>query len=92
MAKPWAGKDNRPVVTAEDLDDILRGTDAANTGTLFLVEYSHSAYRYNLADIQPALNAVYTKAGASPPPRLESPGSWVQRPYKTTGTRKTTAP
>ena len=65
VAKPSQGTTNTPAVTATSLSDILEGAVADNTATLFLVDYSFSAYLPNTNTLEPALAAAAEKAGES---------------------------
>ena len=65
VSKPSQGTTNTPEVAATSLSDILEGTVADNTATLFLVDYSFSVYLPNTNTLEPALNAAADKAGAS---------------------------
>ena len=65
VQKPSQGTTNTPAVTATLLSDILKGTVADDTATLFLVDYSFSVYPGNEGVLHPALTAAATKAGES---------------------------
>ena len=65
VAKPSQGTTNSPAVTATALADILKGTVADNTATLFLVDNSFSVYGANADVLHPALTAAADKAGES---------------------------
>ena len=69
VAKPSQGTTNSPAVTSKHMSDILKGTVANNTATLFLVDKSFSVYDlpFSLYDknklvLHPALNDAATKA------------------------------
>ena len=75
VPRPRQGTTNDPAVTAASISDILEGTVADNTATLFLVDYSASLrrmwasdwhdpnnYKWDYTLIDGALNAAATKA------------------------------
>ena len=65
VSKPSQGTKNDPEVTPTAMADILKGTVADNTATLFLVDFSLSVYDLHHGVINPALSAAATKAGSS---------------------------
>ena len=65
VTKPSQGTTNTPAVTAKPLSDILKGSVASSTATLFLVDHSFSVYRGNAPVLHPALTDAATKAAST---------------------------